>query len=136
MPRENSSQPTVGQGIRILSHETIMKSGIALISAERERQQLQEGYGPHHDDQHESGELNDAAMAYAFAAAEQIRGENHECIKTLAESANLPKPWPWENSWWKPSEDPIRNLVKAGALIASEIDRLQRQSSAHVESTR
>lgn len=35
--------------------------------------------------------------------------------------------WPWHSSWWKPSDDPIRNLVKAGALIAAEIDRLQRQ---------
>jgi hypothetical protein len=34
--------------------------------------------------------------------------------------------WPWSKKWWKPSSDPIRNLVKAGALIAAEIDRLQR----------
>lgn len=34
--------------------------------------------------------------------------------------------WPWDEEWWKPSEDPVRNLVKAGALIAAEIDRLQR----------
>jgi hypothetical protein len=34
--------------------------------------------------------------------------------------------WPWDQDWWKPSPDPIRNLVKAGALIAAEIDRLQR----------
>jgi hypothetical protein len=34
--------------------------------------------------------------------------------------------WPWDEKWWKPSTNPIRNLVKAGALIAAEIDRLQR----------
>lgn len=34
--------------------------------------------------------------------------------------------WPWDENWWKPSLDPIRNLVKAGALLAAEIDRLQR----------
>lgn len=34
--------------------------------------------------------------------------------------------WPFDASWWKPSNDPIRNLIKAGALIAAEIDRLQR----------
>jgi hypothetical protein len=28
--------------------------------------------------------------------------------------------------WWKPSTDPIRNLERAGALIAAEIDRLER----------
>jgi hypothetical protein len=33
--------------------------------------------------------------------------------------------WPWNDDDWKPSPDPIRNLVKAGALIAAEIDRLQ-----------
>ncbi len=31
--------------------------------------------------------------------------------------------WPWGKSWWKPSDDPIRDLEKAGALIAAEIDR-------------
>ncbi len=34
--------------------------------------------------------------------------------------------WPWEMAWLKISEDPVRNLVKAGALIAAEIDRLLR----------
>lgn len=38
-----------------------------------------------------------------------------------------PREWPWDASWWKPSPDPIANLVKAGALIAAEIDRLQRK---------
>lgn len=33
--------------------------------------------------------------------------------------------WPWDAKWWKPSDDPIKNLVKSGALIAAEIDRLQ-----------
>lgn len=28
------------------------------------------------------------------------------------------------------SDDPVRNLVKAGALIAAEIDRIQRQREA------
>lgn len=37
-----------------------------------------------------------------------------------------PDEWPWDVSWWKPSADPERNLVKAGALIAAEIDRLHR----------
>jgi len=37
-----------------------------------------------------------------------------------------PAAWPWEWDQWKPSLDPIRNLEKAGALIAAEIDRLRR----------
>lgn len=29
----------------------------------------------------------------------------------------------YDQVWWKPSRDPIRDLEKAGALIAAEIDR-------------
>ena len=33
--------------------------------------------------------------------------------------------WPWNVVWWKPTpDDRIRELAKAGALIAAEIDRL------------
>jgi hypothetical protein len=40
------------------------------------------------------------------------------------------KVWPWEQpDWWKPSDNPIRNLEKAGALIAAEIDRLIRKGA-------
>jgi hypothetical protein len=35
-----------------------------------------------------------------------------------------PPNWPWDAKWWKPSVDHVRNLVKAGALIAAEIDRM------------
>jgi hypothetical protein len=104
-----------------------MKTGIELIAEERERQISQEGWSAEDDDRHDSGQLNDAALAYAYAASEQARGESLRYIQGLEESCDLPQPWPWESSWWKPSEDPIRNLVKAGALIAAEIDRLQRK---------
>ena len=36
-------------------------------------------------------------------------------------AANL---WPWAQDFWKP-KDQLRNLVRAGALIAAAIDRLQ-----------
>lgn len=36
--------------------------------------------------------------------------------------------WPWRDEDWKPSNDRVANLVKAGALIAAEIDRLQRSA--------
>lgn len=105
-----------------------MKTGALLISQERERQQLIYGYGPYQDDMHRSGEMNDAAISYAMAAAKQARGEPLRCLQTM-ESAGM-IPWPWEASYWKPSDDPIRNLVRAGALIAAEIDRLQRITKA------
>lgn len=36
-----------------------------------------------------------------------------------------PRNWPWHRVWWKPSTR-RRNLVKAGALILAEIERLDR----------
>lgn len=40
-------------------------------------------------------------------------------------SKHLETLWPWGAGWWKPSE-PKRMLVKAGALVAAEIDRQER----------
>jgi hypothetical protein len=94
-----------------------MKTGIQLIEQERERQISQEGWTPEHDDSHDGAEMVRAACCYAHAAA---------LITTHEIPPVLPGVWPWAADWWKPSEEPIRNLVKAGALIAAEIDRLQR----------
>lgn len=93
--------------------------GAYLIHQERLRQQQVEGWTPEHDDQHVGGELAAAADAYIFAALALVAGKPID--KTVL--------WPWADDWWKPSDDPIRNLVKAGALIAAEIDRLQRRES-------
>jgi hypothetical protein len=88
-----------------------MKTGVALIADERHRQVEQEGWTPEHDDDHTQGELALAAMCYAIG---------HKSVQ------HAPVEWPWEQHWWKPSRNPIKNLAKAGALIAAEIDRLQR----------
>lgn len=38
---------------------------------------------------------------------------------------DCPAEWPWDEMLWKPTpDDRIRELAKAGALIATEIDRL------------
>lgn len=96
------------------------RTGVELIADERKRQSTDEGYYASHDDGHDKGELALAAMSYlAVVAAPDESGDDE----------GKPRPchdWPWEEKWWKPSDDPVRNLVKAGALIAAEIDRLQR----------
>ena len=97
-------------------------SGAERIKSERLRQMTDEGYDAGHDLTHASGELNDAAICYAKAAAKQARGESHAYLKLMVEAGEVR--WPWEDEWWKPSADQIRNLEKAGALIAAEIDRL------------
>jgi hypothetical protein len=98
-------------------------SGSEMISTERERQVTSEGWTPEHDDEHDKAELAQAAGYYLHEAI----------IKTKYGTNSLhyehPIRWPWEEKSWKPSEDPARNLVKAGALIAAEIDRLSRQNA-------
>jgi hypothetical protein len=102
--------------------------GAALIAAERERQQSVEGWMPEHDDEHANGELADAAACYAAWAALQAQ-ENTDG------QDQPPTFWPWDERWWKP-RDAIRNLVRAGALIAAEIDRLTRAARSSEPSTK
>ena len=97
-----------------------MKTGIELIAAERERQITAEGWSPEHDDAHAQSELSNAAACYLAAGQAAVaNGVPHPEILSL---------WPWEESWWKPADDPVQNLVKAGALIAAEIDRINRRN--------
>ena len=96
------------------------KNGVELIAAERRRQVRVEGWTAGHDDEHEEGELARAAACYAMppATREMAKGQYFK-IRTAV--------WPWDQEWWKPTpNDRVRELVKAGALIAAEIDRLQR----------
>ena len=79
------------------------------IGIERYRQGYEEGWTDDHDDDHNCNELADAAACYAFGQPSQI-------IEQL---------WPWSIDWWKPT-DKRRDLVKAGALIVAEIERLDR----------
>jgi hypothetical protein len=82
------------------------------ILMERRRQITQEGYTPAHDDYHTTGELAQAAAAYALATTPYA-----------FEARTL---WPWERATWKPSTWRRRNLVRAAALIIAEIERLDR----------
>lgn len=91
--------------------------GVSLIAAERRRQINDEGWSPEHDDEHDDGQLATAAACYAAP---------EKCDGTRPRSAILAH-WPWLLSWWKPTPTHrIRELVKAGALCAAEIDRLKR----------
>ena len=101
-----------------------MKTGIQLITEERERQINAEGWTPEHDDAHTYGQM--AAAALTYIEVELIR-ENYQPAYQAAQITEImSQRWPWEEEWFKPSDDPVRNMVKAGALIAAEIDRLTR----------
>ena len=106
-----------------------MKTGAELIAEERIRQHNQEGYSVAHDDAHDLGELAVAALCYATVASAQVvedRGAQQYTPAVLARCSDGLLTWPWSGKDWKPAADPIRNLIKAGALLAAEIDRLQR----------
>lgn len=93
------------------------KSGIELISEERKRQIEVEGWTNDHDSKYYTGQLVYAASCYL------VYDYPHwaECVEAIP----IPKMWPWAKEWWKPTpENRIRELQKAGALIAAEIDRL------------
>ncbi len=100
----------------------------AEIIAERRRQVEVEGWKPEHDDQHRLGELSRAAAAYAFSAGCSITSGG--CFEPWV-SAPLVAIWPWHDSQFNP-KDPRRDLVRAGALIIAEIERIDRAAKRGV----
>lgn len=79
------------------------------VLVERNRQLLIKGFSTQQDDTYIGGELAAAAISYI----EPMEAENY---------------WPadWYDNSFRPS-DYRRNLVKAGALIIAEIERIDRQ---------
>ncbi|MEO1035242.1 MAG: hypothetical protein AAFX44_06740 [Pseudomonadota bacterium] len=87
-------------------------SALEDIAAERQRQIDSEGWTADHDDEHTDDELSEAAACYALSGVCNARWL-------------IEKIWPWDLKWWKP-KDRRRDLVRAGALIVAEIERLDR----------
>ncbi|EGQ5321682.1 hypothetical protein CRX30_19720 [Enterobacter asburiae] len=81
------------------------------VASERQRQMSIEGWTSEHDDAYQNSELADAAACYAINAHNQ--------------GFSTPAHWPWDPEWWKQS-GARRDLVKAGALILAEIERIDR----------
>ena len=89
----------------------MMKTGVELIAEERAKQLSK--WGNDHDDEHTSSELIRAAVSlldyyYGHMAVDDF----------------------WDLVL--KNQDPISQLKVAGALIAAEIDRLQRKNTANV----
>lgn len=97
---------------RIKVLESLLTGGIDLIAAERERQISQEGWTPEHDDQHRFAEIAQNAALLVVSGTDASVDLHGEAINWgLAE---------------KHKGNRIRQLTIAGALIAAEIDRLNR----------
>lgn len=102
-------------------------TGVELIAAERQRQISEKGYTAGHDDRHSDGELALAAVCYASPKRLYVKTEY------CGDRIDFSDPWPfWDESVSVFCEEElsllerITLLSKAGALIAAEIDRLER----------
>ena len=87
-------------------------SGDELIADERRRQIYAENWSPEHDDTHVRGELAREGALYALEGTVWETQVDGLCGN-------------WES---RTRKSRIRQLAIAGALIAAEIDRLQRQN--------
>jgi hypothetical protein len=106
-------------------------SALEDIAAERRRQVEVEGWTPEHDDQHHDGAMSRAAACYALGSRE-VQSRESGGIAGARESAEWVNPWrdawPWARVWWKP-KNRRHDLVRAGALIVAELERLDRASA-------
>ena len=107
-------------------------SGVDLIAAERIRQVEKEQWTADHDDSHDDSSLAVAAACYASP----FRLSALVPVPCGCREADCPHEPFGKNAWRvvepfgepvKHTGDRIRQLAIAGALVAAEIDRLQRQ---------
>jgi len=129
-----------------------MDDGVTLIAKERRRQIEVEGWTPAHDDEHDGGQLAEAATCYA-ATTRLYRQDKYAMGVRFVDPWSWPDRdsydkrfacgerkedggnWPPDPSTYTPAER-LDLLVKAGALLAAEIDRLLRlaaKETPHVD---
>lgn len=98
-----------------------LRVAVTDIAAERQRQVDVEGWSEAHDDEHDGYQMARAAGCYAFHASR----EDDDGDAGMFVSAAVHHGWPWDRAWWKPKSRRT-DLVRAGALIVAEIERLDR----------
>jgi len=106
---------------------TEMTKAATDVLAERERQKSVEGWTAEHDDEHAGGEMAGAAACYATGRWLLQTVSFYRGRRRLTEEKPV---WPWGVMWWKP-RDKRSNLVRAGALILAEIERIDRAASPY-----
>lgn len=97
-------------------------TGLTLIAKEQKRVREEEGYTVEKDLQYKSEELARAGAVYALptvdreAFGEMLNEEKESLLQAL---------YPFDMETYKPTpKDRKKELAKAGAFIASELDRL------------
>lgn len=119
-------QSGIGEALGAITtpDEEPISPGLELAYDERIRQINQENYDAGHDQGH-SVELALAGASYAqFAAATVLRGLGPEDALAADAGVGGPDDWPWDPEFWKPTGDPVRDLVKATALLGAALDSL------------
>lgn len=101
------------------------------VLAERRRQAEAEGWSAEHDDEHTDGSIAQAAITYATGAT--IAPVERSVMDEFGRKGTpyaVHSLWPstWAAEWFKPTNR-RRDLVKAGALILAEIERLDRAAA-------
>lgn len=105
----------------------LLSSAAQDVLAERNRQITAEGWTPAHDDEHACDEIAAFACFYAMPpAARDWDASSTGYGQTLGEAL---KPEGWQGK----TGDRRRELIKAGALILAEIERLDRAAAKQVE---
>lgn len=102
--------------------QELTQFAIELIADERKRQIEEKKFSIVNDNSYHYGQLADAAACYAMTSGVRY---SVGALKYI---------FPWIKECFKPAQDNapqnrIRELVKAGALIVAEIERLQREAA-------
>jgi hypothetical protein len=90
---------------------------LELVWKERILQKEVEGYTAAHDDEHTEGQL--ALLAATYALSSQGNNQCSEAANLVYLELDVFRGW---GDRFKPKE-PIRDLVRAGALILAELER-------------
>lgn len=101
------------------AHRLTPAPAIQSIEAERLRRIEEEGFTAEHDDALAPGSLAAAAGCYLLFT------------DAFPNEGDPPPLWPWEAKWWKPKSY-HRNLERAGAMTAAEIERIDRMEERKV----
>lgn len=111
-----------------------MRTGVQLIAAERKRQKTKKGYDAEHDEGESAFQLSGAAaMFIANAQNQHFKDHSHYDDKGNVarfqireiETNKWKEVWPWQDHDGRDKADIKTSLIKAGALIAAELDRIQ-----------
>lgn len=92
-------------------------NGVESIAAERARQIAEEGFDTGNDAGYVKEELIRAAICYLLVRS-RLSGVALSLGSTMFQHL-----WPFGREWWKPKSK-REDLIRAGALIAAELDRM------------